>query len=273
VEVLTMNELPPSLTVQAALVWSATKNTKACLEVSTPPLCNLGLLAVSCIIAKYRDPDDRTIRDKWGTFEVLDDGAVCPKGKKRDTAAINYEYRDAEREILDGLVAGSFPGYIIGADNVMREIPPAVWLEREFEDEPGEKGQIRIVAATAGLDPLRHIRFDMIEFFGGRPPVSDQELSSKVPKSERHEAAEESLSARAAVLQSKPIAGAYQRKRGPRSHKREAVEASMTKAIREGFLTADSLRNMFEKELAFSYGVSRDTARKARNNVLGQLGL
>ena len=96
-----MDHLPPYLPVQAALILIATRIPAACLELfeasetlpRSPfateedkvavwvPVPNFDLTAVSVIIAKYLHPGDRTIRDKWGTFELLDDGWVRPKGK------------------------------------------------------------------------------------------------------------------------------------------------------------------------------------------------
>jgi hypothetical protein len=200
-----------------------------------------------------------------------------------DNPPVNYEYVQAERELSAAMRAGDTVARTTDPafrgtqrrrrGNGVYKIDPAHWLGREFKDDVGADGHYHVIAVAAGHDHLRSIRFKKEDIFQKWPPEGDQELSSKLPKSERHEAAEESLSARAAVLQSKPFAGANKRNRGPRSHKRDAVEESMRKDIREGCLSPDSLRNMIEKQLAGRYGVSRDTARKARNNVLGQLGL
>jgi DNA-binding GntR family transcriptional regulator len=53
--------------------------------------------------------------------------------------------------------------------------------------------------------------------------------------------------------------------------KLEQVKEAMERDIQEGRQTADSLRTMLEKNLAGTYGVSRDTARKARVTVLSEL--
>jgi hypothetical protein len=42
--------------------------------------------------------------------------------------------------------------------------------------------------------------------------------------------------------------------------------------LRQGRRTVPELKNMLEKNLASTYGVSRDTARKARNAVLSEFG-
>ena len=57
-------------------------------------------------------------------------------------------------------------------------------------------------------------------------------------------------------------------KRGLKSGKRENAAAAMRKDLSDKRLTVARLRALPEKELAFRYGVSRDTGRKARRDVL-----
>jgi len=59
-------------------------------------------------------------------------------------------------------------------------------------------------------------------------------------------------------------------KRGPRPKKLEQVKDTMRRDIREGRYTRATLRAMLEKNLAATYGVSRDTARKARVAILSE---
>jgi hypothetical protein len=59
-------------------------------------------------------------------------------------------------------------------------------------------------------------------------------------------------------------------RRGPRSGKRENTVAAMRQDLRENKLTAALLGAMREKQLAARYCVSRDTARKARRDVLSR---
>ena|SRR5580704_6153307 len=61
------------------------------------------------------------------------------------------------------------------------------------------------------------------------------------------------------------------RARGPKPRKQAAVVQAMISDIRRGRRTLISLVDMIEKELAETYGVSRDTARKARNQVVTKL--
>jgi hypothetical protein len=60
-------------------------------------------------------------------------------------------------------------------------------------------------------------------------------------------------------------------KRGPKSGKRENTAAAIDKDLKDKMFPVDALRAMPEKELAERYGVSRDTARKARNDALQSL--
>jgi hypothetical protein len=60
------------------------------------------------------------------------------------------------------------------------------------------------------------------------------------------------------------------RGRGPRPEKLNAAIVKMKQDIAKGELTRAELRDMLEKELAARYGVSRDTARRARNAVLAE---
>ncbi|MGO9047646.1 MAG: hypothetical protein ACLQFW_12280 [Xanthobacteraceae bacterium] len=61
------------------------------------------------------------------------------------------------------------------------------------------------------------------------------------------------------------------RRRGPKPTKLEKTKEKMRRDVQEGRQTADALENMLEKDLASSYGVSRDTARRARNAVLSEI--
>jgi hypothetical protein len=61
-----------------------------------------------------------------------------------------------------------------------------------------------------------------------------------------------------------------ERKRGRRPTKRARAMEAMRGDIRDGRQSASSLHAMLEKELAATYGVSRDTARKARSAVLSE---
>ena len=61
------------------------------------------------------------------------------------------------------------------------------------------------------------------------------------------------------------------RLRGRKAKKLDQVKGAMREDIRRGQKTPDGLRDMLEKELAAGYGVSRETARKARDAVLSEI--
>ncbi len=69
----------------------------------------------------------------------------------------------------------------------------------------------------------------------------------------------------------KPGAAGPARRRGARPEKFEQAKNAMRNDIQQGRLTVAQLENMLEKNLATRYGVSRDTARKARKAVLSEL--
>jgi len=60
------------------------------------------------------------------------------------------------------------------------------------------------------------------------------------------------------------------RPRGPKPKKFDQTRQAMKHDIRERRLTVTKLRGMPEKAMAERYGVSRDTARKARSAVLSE---
>jgi hypothetical protein len=62
------------------------------------------------------------------------------------------------------------------------------------------------------------------------------------------------------------------RRRGARPTKFQRVSSAMREDVRQGRRTMAELKNMLEKNLAEAYGVSRDTARKARNAVVSEFG-
>jgi hypothetical protein len=59
--------------------------------------------------------------------------------------------------------------------------------------------------------------------------------------------------------------------RGRRPKKLDQVKEAMREDILRGQKTPDGLGDMLEKDLAAGYGVSRDTARRARNAILSKM--
>jgi len=67
-----------------------------------------------------------------------------------------------------------------------------------------------------------------------------------------------------------PVEAGLRRPRGAKPKKLEQVKEAMRNDIGQGRRTPAELSSMQEKELAAEYGVSRDTARKARKAVLSE---
>ncbi len=61
------------------------------------------------------------------------------------------------------------------------------------------------------------------------------------------------------------------RRRGVKPKKLEQTKEKMRRDVWEGRITANTLADMLEKDLAGDYGVSRDTARKARDAILSEI--
>ena len=94
-------------------------------------------------------------------------------------------------------------------------------------------------AASAGPQPVRRAR---PEWFEGAVLTAAIPASGKLPRG----------------------------KRGPRSGKRENAAAAILKDLEDKALRIAAVKAMPEKELAARYGVSRDTARKARHDALSR---
>ena len=110
-------------------------------------------------------------------------------------------------------------------------------------------------------DPTRRLLTDL------RPPPSLKLPTPAVPRPERRASPE--WFAGAVYTGLIPASGkAPLGKRGPRSLKRENTAAAIRKDLADKTLTVASLRTMREKVLAGRYQVSRDTARKARQDAL-----
>jgi hypothetical protein len=69
-----------------------------------------------------------------------------------------------------------------------------------------------------------------------------------------------------------PGAAGSPRPRGKQPKKFERTRDAMMSEIQQGLLSVAELKRMLEKNLSERYGVSRDTARKARNAVLREQG-
>jgi hypothetical protein len=68
-----------------------------------------------------------------------------------------------------------------------------------------------------------------------------------------------------------PVVPKSTRKRGPKSSIKERVKSRMVADIAEGRITPVRLNELPEKEMAGRYDASRDTCRKARDEVLKEI--
>jgi hypothetical protein len=74
-------------------------------------------------------------------------------------------------------------------------------------------------------------------------------------------------------LASKTVEVGGKRARGRVPKKRKAIKEEMRAGIRAGKFTTEALEDMLEKEMAHAFRASRDTCRKARNELLSELKL
>jgi hypothetical protein len=144
-----------------------------------------------------------------------------------------------------------------------------------IEDENMEEMQLSIVSAlyyainsleilrplgcdSGSIDPTVAARWLLSkpkrEYFV--PESLRQHLRSNQPRTIKHAKA---MQARASLSH---------RKRGRKPMKLEQTKKAMMRDLQEGQFTADELEKMLEKDLTATYGVSRETARKARNEVM-----
>ncbi len=98
------------------------------------------------------------------------------------------------------------------------------------------------------------------------PPSWWTDALAASPKPANHLAPDGTIPIPKAASKS-PVETRLRRPRGPKPKKLEQVKEAMRNDIRQGRRTVAELSNMLEKDLAAEYGVSRDTARKARKAV------
>ena len=106
-------------------------------------------------------------------------------------------------------------------------------------------------------------------------PVGSAGLPAHKARREKPSASDAALDAEINALRN-PIppaepAVAGVRRRGPRPIKLEQTKEKMRRDIQESRITSATLNDMLEKTLASTYGVSRETARNARKEVLSEI--
>ena len=134
-----------------------------------------------------------------------------------------------------------------------------------------EESQSALIAAVGGRFELRPLLPDT----GVVPRAAVQWLLSLpkrahlVPRTLRAVLARESNSSAGNTRTSERVSS-FAGKRGRKPETLNRVQQAMWRDIQSGRLTEASLESMLEKNLAEQYGVSRDTARKARAAVLSK---
>jgi hypothetical protein len=108
----------------------------------------------------------------------------------------------------------------------------------------------------------------------GRQSEAAQHVSSEPGAVSRTQPPRESRgsSVGAATAGPRPAAAGPVRRRGARPKKFEQTRDAMRSDIKQGRCTVAGLKDMLEKLLSEKYGVSRDTARRARKAVLSEFG-
>jgi hypothetical protein len=143
--------------------------------------------------------------------------------------------------------------------------PPAPWLVRRGTfDLPG----------FWTLDWIELFKTDVTNVLcpAGQASVEERPSETRLTSRERP-ALESNPTGPAPGASGAPSPGpAAARRRGAHPRKFEQTKAAMRGEIEQGRRTVAELSNMLEKNLAETYGVSRDTARKARRAVLSEFG-
>jgi len=124
--------------------------------------------------------------------------------------------------------------------------------------------EVRMADVTKALCVIRE------QDQSARRPSSETPASPSRPSLESH-AMPTGAGGRSTAEPRTPSAGGPGRRRGVRPRKFEQAKEAMRNDIQHGRLTVAQLNNMLEKNLAKSYDVSRDTARRARKAVLSEL--
>jgi Bacterial regulatory proteins, gntR family len=140
-----------------------------------------------------------------------------------------------------------------------------------------EGDQVRDLIATGGASTFILNRIVLMKEaaldFGRRhelpPPSWWTDAFAASTKPANHLAPDGTIPIPGAASES-PVEAGLRRPRGAKPKKLEQVKQAMRNDIQQGRRTRAELSSMREKELAAEYGVSRDTARKARKAVLSE---
>jgi hypothetical protein len=188
---------------------------------------------------------------------VTKEDSIRPKGIELADGSLQFHVNDLR------------PYIIVPSDD------PETWTEascapvfKELAQKPSRKYYLDRTIQFLMMEIDRHQFVRLLTAHGLDLPKFWRPSIAK--PSELHEKAQNSTSGRAHRKQAPPVRSEV-RKRGPAPVKLEAVKEEMRRDIQEGRLTVTSLQAMQEKNLQnYGGGVSRDTARRARADVLSE---
>ena len=170
--------------------------------------------------------------------------------------------RDGGRLGLRFIVEGKGPGFIKGHE--LRPLliwrPAVPWVLNRI-----------VIMKEAALDFARRRQLDPPSWWRDDPNLPTGTIGASSSAAGHPESpsatAHSGSTPNSAPAASTPMPG----RGGRRPRKRNQVKAAMNEDLEQGRLTESALKNMLEKNLADKYGVSRETARKARDEVLSEM--
>jgi hypothetical protein len=173
--------------------------------------------------------------------------------------------RDGGRLGLRFIIEGKGPGFIKGHE--LRPLliwsPAVPWVLNRI-----------VVMKEAALDFARRRQLDPPWWWRDDPDLPTGAIAASKglePASANGHPESPSATTHSGSTPDSAPAGSMPGRGGRRPRKRNQVKAAMNEDLEQGRLTASALKNMLEKNLAEKYGVSRETARKARNEVLSEM--
>jgi len=205
--------------------------------------------------------------------------------KPNDTPPLVYSVVEAARLLGLGrnaayaaVARGDIPTIRIGRRKLVPKAPlhrilgitaPATELPTIILDA----GAKRLAGSTISVNaPSPVSALSAVAAGGSVGPSSTQGTTGVGEPSKSDEALDAGIKALGNPLPAAGPAVAGFRRRGRRPIKLEQTKEKMRRDILEGRQKAASLNDMLEKNLASTYGVSREIARKARNAVLSEFG-
>jgi hypothetical protein len=178
----------------------------------------------------------------------------------------NCQETEARRQIANAIADRALP--VRWADE--RKIPIGSSPLQVLSDEPPRDAEYWRECVSDPDDPncVRAPRPYDAALVDKRKPLFDRKQALKLWPSVLLSAPSDPAHAGAGSGNVFPIGDA--RRRGPKADTGSRVKESMRDDLRKGQLTVEKLASMKEVELEARYGASRDTCRKAREDVLSE---